>query len=33
MLKNMGFVDPEENHQALIVTNGNLNAAVDLLLR
>lgn len=32
-LQSMGFFDPHENIQALTATNGNINAAIELLLR
>ncbi|KAJ1846548.1 hypothetical protein LPJ70_001987 [Coemansia sp. RSA 2708] len=31
-LRDMGFLSPEENIQALLVTNGNVERAVELLL-
>lgn len=32
-LNEMGFFDPDENIRALTATNGNVSAAVELLLR
>lgn len=32
-LNDMGFFDPEENIRCLLVTNGNVSAAVEILLR